>query len=97
MNGSYFNSGFPGTGLDNNTIYTAVLDEFSVASSNFKDIYNITLTSMTLKKNPSFAKMTVSKNASGGSFDLALSGIDDPHSAITSYTYMIYSKNRTAE
>ena len=27
-------------GLEANTIYTAVLDEFSVASTNFKDVYN---------------------------------------------------------
>ena len=26
-------------GLDSNTIYTAVLDEFSLVSSNFKDVY----------------------------------------------------------
>lgn len=78
--------------LDNNTIYTAVLDEFSVASSNFKDLYNITLTSMTLKKTPSFSEMTVTKNTGEGSFDLALGNISDSDNAITSYTYMIYDK-----
>lgn len=79
-------------GLDNNTIYTAVLDEFSVASSNFKDIYNITLTSMTLKKTPAFSEMTIDKDTGKGSFDLSLGNIIDPDNAITSYTYMIYNK-----
>ena len=44
-------------GLDSDTIYTAVLDEFSVTSVNFKDVYNVTLTSMTLKKTPNFDEM----------------------------------------
>lgn len=79
-------------GLENNTIYTAVLDEFSVASSNFKDIYNITVTSMTLKKTPIFSEMTVTKDKGKGSFDLSLGNITDPDNAITSYTYMIYDK-----
>lgn len=79
-------------GLDSDTIYTAVLDEFSIASSNFKDIYNITLTSMTLKEVPTFTEMVVDKNMGTGSFDLSLSNIKDPDNAITSYTYMIYDK-----
>ena len=79
-------------GLENNTIYTAVLDEFSVASSNFKDIYNITVTSMTLKKTPVFSEMTVVKDKGKGSFDLSLGNITDPDNAIISYTYMIYDK-----
>lgn len=79
-------------GLENNTIYTAVLDEFSVASSNFKDIYNITLTSMTLKATPKFSEMTITKDVGQGSFDLSLGNITDPDNAITSYTYMIYDK-----
>jgi len=79
-------------GLDNNTIYTAVLDEFSLASSNFKDIYNITNTSMTLKKTPLFSEMTVTKDVGEGSFDLSLGNITDPDSAIVSYTYMIYDR-----
>ena len=79
-------------GLENNTIYTAVLDEFSVASSNFKDIYNITVTSMTLKKTPIFSEMIVTKDKGKGSFDLSLGNITDPDNAITSYTYMIYDK-----
>ena len=79
-------------GLENNTIYTAVLDEFSVASSNFKDIYNLTLTSLTLKKTPVFSEMTIVQDVGKGSFDLSLGDITDPDNAITSYTYMIYDK-----
>ena len=79
-------------GLDSNTIYTAVLDEFSVASSNFKDVYNVTLTSMTLKQLPKFSEMTISKNVGEGSFDLSLGNITDPDNAIISYTYMIYNR-----
>ena len=80
-------------GLDSNTIYTAVLDEFSVASSNFKDIYNITVTAMTLKKIPNFNEMLVTKNVGEGSFDLSLSNIDDPDNAIVKYTYMVYNRD----
>jgi len=79
-------------GLDNNTIYTAVLDEFSLASSNFKDIYNVTVTAMTLKKTPEFSEMTVEKNVGAGSFELSLGSINDPDNAIVSYTYMIYDR-----
>lgn len=78
--------------LQSDTIYTAVLDEFSVASYNFKDIYNITLTSMTLKEVPTFTEMTVDKNVGAGSFDLSLDNIKDPDNAITKYTYLIYDK-----
>lgn len=77
-------------GLDSNTIYTAVLDDFSLASTNFKDIYNITLTAMTLKKTPEFSNMTVDKNKSSGSFKLSLGDIKDEDNAIESYTYNIY-------
>lgn len=76
--------------LDSNTIYTAVLDEFSVVSTNFKDIYNITSTDLTLKKAPSFGNMTVNKDISANGFKLALSDIVDPDNAITNYTYLIY-------
>ena len=80
-------------GLDSDTIYTAVLDEFSLVSSNFRDIYNITLTSMTLKKTPSFNDMVVSKDIAGGSFKLSLDDINDPDNAIVSYTYLIYENS----
>lgn len=77
-------------GLDSNTIYTAVMDEFSLQSSNFKDIYNITLTSMTLKKTPSFSAMEAKKNISNSSFKLSIGKILDEDKAITKYTYLIY-------
>lgn len=79
-------------GLESNTIYTAVLDEFSVASSNFKDIYNITLTSMTLKKTPEFSKMDVKTNAGAGEFELSVGVVTDPDNAIQKYTYLIYDE-----
>lgn len=79
-------------GLDSNTIYTAVLDEFSVASSNFKDVYNVTLTSMTLKQVPKFSEMTITKDVGAGSFDLSLGNITDPDNAIVGYTYIIYDR-----
>ncbi len=87
----------PFDGLDSNTIYTAVLDEFSVASSNFKDVYNISLTSMTLKKTPVFSNMQVSKNAGAGSFSLSLGGIEDEDNAIVSYKYLIYDASDDSE
>lgn len=77
-------------GLESDTIYTAVLDEFSVASSNFKDIYNITLTSMTLKKVPDFAKMDVTQDTGTSTFTLSLGEVIDPDNAIVKYTYSIY-------
>ena len=77
--------------LDSNTIYTAVLDEFSFASTNYKDIYYISLTSMTLKKTPDFPKMNVVKNV-GSSFELTLENVQDDDNAIISYTYEIYEK-----
>ena len=78
-------------GLDSNTIYTAVLDEFSLASTNFKDTYNITMTTMTLKKAPEFNNMSAIKNVAEGSFKLSLNDIVDEDNAIESYTYKIYS------
>lgn len=77
-------------GLDSDTIYTAVLDEFSVASSNFKDIYNITLTALTLKKLPDFTKMDVTQDTGAGTFTLSLGEVNDPDNAIIKYTYSIY-------
>ena len=76
--------------LDSNTVYTAVLDEFSVVSSNFRDIYNIALTNLTLKKTPSFGDMIVNKDISNNSFKLSLGNINDPDNAIVGYTYLIY-------
>ena len=84
-------------GLDSNTIYTAVLDDFSLASTNFRDIYNITLTAMTLKKTPEFGNMTVDKDKSSGSFKLSLGDIKDDDNAIESYTYKIYEMDNPNE
>lgn len=84
-------------GLDSNTIYTAVLDEFSLVSSNFKDVYNITLTTMTLKKTPLFSEMEAKKDTASGSFKLSLGNIDDPDKAITQYTYLIYENGNPNE
>ena len=75
--------------LDSNTIYTAVLDNFSVASTNFNDIYNITLTSMTLKKAPSLGNMQ--KEITNNNFKLYIDDVDDPDNAITKYKYRIYN------
>lgn len=80
-------------GLDSDTIYTAVLDDFSLVSSNFRDVYNITLTSMTLKKAPSFSDMVVNKDVASGSFKLSLEDIADPDNAIVNYTYLIYENS----
>lgn len=77
-------------GLDSNTIYTAVLDEFSLVSTNFKDIYNLTLTTMTLKKTPEFKDMSVIKDVTSGSFKLSLGDIVDIDNSIENYTYKIY-------
>ena len=77
-------------GLDSNTIYTAVLDDFTLTSVNFKDVYNITETAMTLKKSPKFSEMTVGKDVVTGTFRLSLTDIIDEDNAIESYTYKIY-------
>ena len=47
---------------------------------------------MTLKKIPRFDEMTINKDVGKGSFDLALSEIEDPDNAIVKYTYLIYYK-----
>lgn len=84
-------------GLDSNTIYTAVLDEFSLVSVNFKDVYNITETAMTLKKTPEFSDMIVAKDVGTGSFKLSLKDIIDKDNAIESYTYRIYEASNPNE
>ena len=78
--------------LDSNTIYTAVIDEFSIVSTNFKDVYNINLTAMTLKKTPGFENLMVNKDVGNATFKLAIGGIDDSDGAITKYTYLIYDR-----
>lgn len=79
-------------GLDSNTIYTVVMDDFSLESANFKDIYNITITSMTLKKSPSFSEMKADRDMTSGSFKLSLGKIIDDDNAITKYTYLVYEQ-----
>ena len=81
------------SGLDSDTIYTAVLDSFSVASTNFNDIYNVTLTSMTLKETPTFGSML--GEATNNSFKLSIDNVVDPDNAITGYTYRIYNATDT--
>ena len=76
--------------LQSDTIYTAVLDEFSVASINYKDLYNVSVSSMTLKQPPKFSEMLVEENVEVKTFTLSLSDIDDPNNAITKYTYEIF-------
>lgn len=80
----------PFTGLEPDTIYTAVLDEFSLASINYKDLYNISVASMTLKTPPTFSEMLVDEDVEAKKFTLTLSNIDDPNNAITKYTYEIF-------
>lgn len=84
-------------GLESDTIYTAVLDEFSVASTNFKDIYNISVSSMTLKQTPRFDNLDFTKDIDKNSFDLFLENIDDPDNAIVGYTYMIYDSGKNKD
>lgn len=81
------------TDLDSDTIYTAILDNFSVASTNYNDIYNITLTSMTLKEKPTFGNMQ--KEITNDSFKLYVESVDDPDNAIIKYTYKIYKDSDT--
>ena len=55
-------------GLDSNTIYTAVLDDFSLESGNFRDVYNIAVTNLTLKKTPVFSNLTINRSQTEESF-----------------------------
>ena len=79
-------------GLDSNTIYTAVLDDFSLESGNFRDVYNIAVTNLTLKKTPVFSNLTVNRSQTEESFRLSIGDIIDEDNAITNYTYYIYEK-----
>jgi len=84
-------------GLESDTVYTAVLDEFSIVSTNFSDVYNVTLSSMTLKEQPHFSKMQVVENPGAGNFELSLGQVEDPDQAIQKYTYKIYDKKTEEE
>lgn len=89
LNGNYADPiVFPG--LKSNTIYTAVLDGFVINNGDHGSVYEIPLTSMTLKKPPIFTELLPVKDVGSSSFDLSLGNITDEDSAIVSYTYYIY-------
>ena len=77
--------------LDSDSIYTVVLDNFSTDSTRFNDLYNVSLTSMTLKETPDFG--TMKQETGSSSFKLYLDGIVDKDNAITGYEYYIYEGN----
>ena len=77
--------------LDSDTIYTVVLDNFSTDSTRFNDLYNVSLTSMTLKETPTFGSMK--QETGSNSFKLYLDGVVDKDNAITGYSYYIYEGN----
>ena len=77
--------------LKSDTIYTVVLDNFSTDSTRFNDIYNVSLTTMTLKEKPTFGPMR--QQTGTNYFKLYMEGITDKDNAITTYTYNIYEGN----
>ena len=79
------------SGLDSDTIYTASVDNFSFATTMFNDIYNISLTSLTLKKSPTFGEMK--KEVNNDNFKLYLDSVIDTDNAITSYSYYVYESS----
>ena len=80
------------TGLVHNTIYTAVLEDFRTDEGKYNDIYNITMSTMTLKEEPKVDKLIYDKNIDNGIFSLSLKGITDTDNAITNYTYRIFQR-----
>ena len=76
--------------LDSNTIYTAILNNFETKSATFLDIYELTLTSLSLKKTPNFYNMVANKVIEDASYKLSYENIIDEDNAIISYTYYIY-------
>ena len=79
------------TSLDSDSIYTVVLDNFSTDSTRYNDVYNVSLTSMTLKTEPTFGSMK--QETTPNSFKLYLDSVTDNDNAITNYTYYIYEGN----
>ncbi|MBR7041911.1 MAG: hypothetical protein IKI04_00250, partial [Bacilli bacterium] len=77
--------------LKSDTIYTVVLDNFSTDSTRYNDIYNVSLTTMTLKQKPTFGPMR--QQTGTNYFKLYMEGITDKDNAITTYTYNIYEGN----
>ncbi len=87
-------------GLDSDSIYIAVLDNFSLESVNFRDVYNISVTALTLKKTPVFPNekselMSVTESETADNFKLFIGNITDTDNAIISYTYYIYDTHNT--
>lgn len=89
-------------GLSSDSIYTAVLDNFSLESVNFRDVYNLSVTSLTLKKTPIFPNessemMSVTEGETSNNFKLYIGNIKDEDNAITGYTYYVYDTKNTEE
>jgi len=79
--------------LKSNSIYTAVLEDIKIESTNFVDLYNVSLTSLTLKKRPKFELMKpVTNVGNNSSFTISVGNVEDEDLAITGYTYEIYHK-----
>lgn len=88
--------------LESDSIYTAVLDNFALQSVNFRDVYNISVTSLTLKKTPQFPSensqlMSITEGETANDFKLYIGDIVDSDNAITSYTYYVYDTNETID
>ncbi len=89
-------------GLESDSIYTAVLDNFALQSVNFRDIYSKSVTSLTLKEMPTFPNenselMSITEGDRSNDFKLYIGKINDPDNAITKYTYYIYDTKNTAD
>lgn len=89
-------------GLESDSIYTAVLDNFALQSINFRDIYSKSVTSLTLKKTPNFPNensdlMSITEGERANNFKLYMGKINDPDSAITKYTYYVYNTKNTPD
>lgn len=89
-------------GLESDSIYTAVLDNFALQSVNFRDVYSKSVTSLTLKKMPVFPNensdlMSITEGERANDFKLYMGKIDDPNSAITKYTYYVYNTKNTPD
>ena len=88
-------SGINFTDLDSDTIYTLALDGFVINSIKTEKIYNVTMTSLTLKETPTFG--AVSKEIKDDAFKLFIDNVQDKDSAIESYTYYIFDNANDAD
>jgi len=77
--------------LDSDSIYTVVLTDFMVPPYNLGSDYELSVTSMTLKKLPDFGNLVLTKNKTESKFEFAISNIVDEDNAIRSYTYLVYN------